>query len=114
MRLFKVQQLRCRDWSLVVCGVVICGVNGFALAMLLSFVILISGLAGERTLRLAVTAGVSLLMVVLLATTNGAFIPLILHRLGIDPAVSMGPFVTTANDILGLAIYFIVATQIYL
>ena len=89
-------------------------VNGLILATLLSFVILISGLAGERTLRLAVTAGISLLMVVLLATTNGAFIPLILHRLGIDPAVSMGPFVTTANDILGLAIYFIVATQIYL
>ena len=46
--------------------------------------------------------------------TNGALIPFLLTWLGVDPASAMGPFVTTLNDILGLAIYFLIATALYL
>jgi len=55
-----------------------------------------------------------MLCVFLVATTNGALIPFVLTRLGIDPASAMGPFVTTLNDILGLMIYFFIATALYL
>ena len=37
-----------------------------------------------------------------------------LERLGVDPASSMGPFVTTLNDIIGLTVYFVFASLIYL
>ncbi|NVB41931.1 magnesium transporter [Pseudenhygromyxa sp. WMMC2535] len=45
-----------------------------------------------------------------IAATVGTSIPLVMHRLKIDPAVSTGPFVTTAVDILGLMFYFWLAT----
>jgi magnesium transporter len=62
--------------------------------------------------RVAGMAMIALLTVIVLATLNGALVPVVLTRLGLDPAVSMGPFVTTANDILGLTIYFSVATAL--
>ena len=45
-----------------------------------------------------------------IAATVGTSIPLVMHSLKIDPAVSTGPFVTTAVDILGLMFYFWLAT----
>ncbi|KIG13352.1 Mg/Co/Ni transporter MgtE / CBS domain protein [Enhygromyxa salina] len=45
-----------------------------------------------------------------IAATVGTSIPLLMNRLKIDPAVSTGPFVTTAVDILGLMFYFWLAT----
>ncbi len=44
--------------------------------------------------------------VIVFAAMVGAGIPMVLHRLGIDPAVATGPFITTANDVVGLLIYF--------
>jgi magnesium transporter len=38
------------------------------------------------------------------------FMPIILKRMGVDPAVAAGPFVTTANDITGITIYLTLAT----
>jgi magnesium transporter len=38
------------------------------------------------------------------------FIPIVLKRMGVDPAVAAGPFVTTANDITGITIYLTLAT----
>jgi len=35
----------------------------------------------------------------------GAGIPLVLNKLGVDPAVATGPFITTTNDLFGLLIY---------
>jgi magnesium transporter len=39
-------------------------------------------------------------------------VPLMLHRYRIDPALATGPFITTANDIIGLMIYFAVGMLI--
>ena len=63
---------------------------------------------------LAYAAGLSLLLVILLATCIGTAVPLLLHRGAIDPALATGPFITTTNDILGLGVYFLVTTAIYL
>ena len=46
------------------------------------------------------------------ATAVGASVPLLLKKLDFDPAISTGPFVTTAIDILGVALYFLIASQI--
>ena len=64
--------------------------------------------------RLAVTAGLSLFVVVILAAVIGATIPLMLDRIGVDPALATGPFITTSNDIIGLLVFFMLAAVLYL
>ncbi len=86
--------------------------NGLLIATLLCSTVAALGMGNVGTLVL--TLGLTMLAVILVATTNGALIPFLLTWLGIDPASAMGPFVTTLNDILGLAIYFFIATSLYL
>jgi magnesium transporter len=88
-------------------------INGLVLAVLLSAFVLIAAL-GFDTVRLALTAGLSLFIVILLATCIGTTVPLFLHRFGVDPALATGPFITTSNDIIGLAVFFLLAAVLYL
>ena len=87
--------------------------NGAVLSIALAGIVLAAGF-GEDTQRLALVAGLALLVVIVLSTLVGATVPLLLHRIGIDPALAMGPFITVSNDILGLTIFFAVATVLYL
>ncbi len=87
-------------------------VNGVAIAALLCLAVTSFNMGNVG--RLVTTLGLTMLCVSLVATTNGALIPFALTWLGVDPARAMGPFVTTLNDILGLGIYFAIATTIYL
>jgi magnesium transporter len=64
---------------------------------------------GTYYLSIAVTIGISLIGVVLWGTLVGSMLPLILKRLGADPAASSTPFVATLVDVTGLIIYFSVA-----
>jgi len=86
--------------------------NGLVVAGLLCGTVAVLGM-GDVTMLVA-TLGLTMLAVSLVATTNGALIPFLLTWLGVDPASAMGPFVTTLNDIVGLAIYFLIATALYL
>ncbi|MFW6319387.1 MAG: magnesium transporter, partial [Bacillota bacterium] len=63
-------------------------------------------------LSIALTVGASAFIAMMFAATFGAFLPLLLHQLSIDPAVASGPFMTTLNDIIGLLIYFSLAILI--
>jgi magnesium transporter len=56
------------------------------------------------------TIGLSLLGIVLFGTLTGSMLPLLLKRLGLDPAVSSAPFVATLVDVTGIVIYFSVAS----
>ncbi len=88
---------------------VVAVINGVALsAIVLGFNILFGQ---EFTLSLVVA--IALFSVVLLASLMGTITPLILDRFGINPAMASGPFITTANDLLGLAVYFSVAHLLY-
>ena len=64
---------------------------------------------GEHALKVAVTVGMSLVGIVLWGSLVGSMFPLILKRLGLDPATSSAPFVATLVDVTGLIIYFSVA-----
>lgn len=86
--------------------------NGVIIAALLCGTVAAFGM-GDIAMLVA-TLGLTMLCVSLVATTNGALIPFLLTWLGVDPASAMGPFVTTLNDIIGLAIYFLIATALYL
>ncbi|MCI0339501.1 MAG: magnesium transporter [Acidobacteria bacterium] len=71
-----------------------------------------SDLYGSHWLLVALTVGVALLGIVLWGTLAGSMLPLILRRLGFDPAASSAPFVATLVDVTGLVIYFSVAAII--
>jgi magnesium transporter len=66
-------------------------------------------LYGDHWLLIGITVGVTLLGVVLWGTLAGSMLPLVLKRLGADPAVSSAPFVATLVDVTGLIIYFSMA-----
>ena len=84
----------------IVCGLVL---GGAALVLAKENGVLIG---------LAVAASMTALLTVSAAT--GTILPIVCERLGIDPAVAAGPFITTMNDVVGLLIYFSVATLILL
>ncbi|MBL57961.1 MAG: magnesium transporter [Flavobacteriales bacterium] len=78
-------------------------VNGILCAFLL---LLVNILIGHETLSYSFAISASLLSVIVFAAVFGTWIPLFFHRLRIDPALATGPFITTANDIFGLILYF--------
>ncbi len=69
----------------------------------------IQDLYGKHWFLIALTVGFSLIGVVLWGTLSGSMLPLLLKRLGADPAASSAPFVATLVDVTGLVIYFSVA-----
>jgi magnesium transporter len=66
-------------------------------------------LYGEHWMLIGITVGCTLVGVVLWGTIAGSMLPIILKRLGADPAVSSAPFVATLVDVTGLIIYFSIA-----
>jgi magnesium transporter len=67
----------------------------------------------EDSIKLGMTVGIALFCVIVFAALFGTFIPRMLNRFKIDPAVATGPFITTTNDIFGLVIYFIIAKAFF-
>jgi magnesium transporter len=70
------------------------------------------GGAGWTSLQLAAVVSTSVVGSMTVAAAVGSFIPLIMERLHIDPAVATGPFVTTAIDMLGILLYFSIAQAV--
>ena len=85
--------------------------SGFISGMVCGLIlfIIISLLYGSPVLGLIVS--VSLLIAMTVATLSGTLVPLVMDRMGIDPAVASGPFITTGNDIISLLIYFSLANM---
>lgn len=81
-------------------------INGLAIA---AVVILVSHFAFQTSYLISLTVAVALVTVIINAAVIGTFIPIFLHKRGIDPAVATGPFITTSNDVLGILIYFSIA-----
>jgi magnesium transporter len=84
-------------------------INGGVLSSLL----LSYNLIRQEPLALTITVSAALFSVVLFASLFGTFIPLVLNRFKIDPALATGPFITTMNDIVGLAIYLMMGRLLY-
>lgn len=83
--------------------------NGLVLAVL---VFSVSILIWD-TQKLSFVVAIALFSVVLLASIMGTITPLVLDKFKINPALASGPFITTANDLLGLGVYFTVAHLLY-
>ena len=62
--------------------------------------------------KIGMIVTISLISVIIIASLIGTFIPLMLNKFDIDPALATGPFITTSNDICGILIYFSIAKLI--
>ncbi len=80
-------------------------VNGAALALL----VLVYGFFQIEDNTITYVIASSLMIVIIIAALVGTFIPILLDKKGIDPALATGPFITTSNDIFGILIYFMIA-----
>ncbi|HIJ66770.1 MAG TPA: magnesium transporter [Planctomycetes bacterium] len=98
-----------------------CGVVGGFICALLPNLINTSALAGStgttavvpiglaQHMRIVFAFGTAMFSAIMVATTLGLFLPFLFRRIGIDPAISSGPLVTTANDSISVAIYLALA-----
>ena len=77
--------------------------------LILSIVLLAFTWFWKGNFPTALAISISLIVVIIVAGIIGTFIPLFLHKRGIDPAIATGPFITTSNDIFGILIYFWIA-----
>ncbi|MGI9531226.1 magnesium transporter [Lutimonas sp.] len=83
-------------------------INGVILAGM----IFVFGFILQYNINISITISIALILVIILASLIGTFVPLILDKKGIDPAVATGPFITTSNDIFGIFIFFYIAKLI--
>jgi magnesium transporter len=80
-------------------------INGLVLAIIL----VIFGQIINQDLFMSLTIAGSMMGVIIIAALVGTFVPIILDKQGIDPAIATGPFITTANDIFGIFLFFYIA-----
>jgi magnesium transporter len=102
-------RLHVRDLGAVVLkelciGLILGVVYGLLIALVAQF--------SYSTWMLAVSVGSALMSSMTIAALVGSFVPMIMARINIDPAVATGPFVTTAIDIISVFFYFIIATSL--
>lgn len=111
------REISIADWWSIMRREIVSGLLlGFTLCILGFSMItiwhLIANPFGEYYLSIGAVIGISLTGVVLWGTLVGSMLPLILKKLGADPAASSTPFVATLVDVTGLIIYFSVALLI--
>ena len=99
----RLSQVFAREVRIALLVALSCGLlGGIACA------VLISSRGAENTIepvRLVFAFGMAMFSAIMVATTLGLFLPFLFRRVGIDPAISSGPLVTTANDSISVAIY---------
>jgi magnesium transporter len=118
IRALALGEITLRDWWRIMWREILAGASlGAILATIGFFRITIwSAISpdtyGPHWIIVAITVATALIGVVMWGTLMGALLPLLLRRLGFDPATSSAPFVATLVDVTGLIIYFSVATVI--
>lgn len=117
IRAMALGEVTIHDWFRILRRELISGASLGLMLGLLGFLritlwALIGNVYGDHWLAVAFTIGFSLSGVVLWGTVMGSMLPLLLKRLGADPATSSAPFIATLVDVTGLVIYFTVAAMI--
>jgi len=102
----KLSQVFTREVRIALLVALSCGlIGGMACAFLLHFKAPSGTVEPLRLVLLVLAFGTAMFSAIMVATTLGLFLPFLFRRIGIDPAISSGPLVTTANDSISVAIY---------
>lgn len=114
IRALSLGEVSIRDWFFVMKREIISGLILGSILAILGFLRItlwqnFSGIYGPHWLPIAFTVSFALVGVVLWGTLMGSMLPLVLKKIGFDPAVSSAPFVATLVDVTGLMIYFSIA-----
>jgi len=80
-------------------------INGIALGGL----VILFGTIMQYSFAFSAAIAISMLSVIIIAALIGTFVPIILDKRGIDPAIATGPFITTSNDIFGIFLFFYIS-----
>jgi len=117
VRAMALGELRIRDWWRVIRREVAAGLALGAVLATIGFMRIVTWETvfhtyGDHFLLIALTVAASLVGVVTFGTLAGSMLPIILRRLGFDPASASAPFVATLVDVTGLLIYFTLASLI--
>ncbi len=80
--------------------------------VVLGILVMIFGVVMSMDPLFSFTIAISMLGVIIIAALIGTFVPIILDKRGIDPAIATGPFITTSNDIFGIFLFFYIAKLI--
>lgn len=67
----------------------------------------IPALPTQKYIEIAVAFGIAMFSAIMISTSLGLFLPFLFRHIGLDPAISSGPLVTTANDSISVAIYLL-------
>ena len=97
---------RANAWRIIRRELAVGALNGLGFALIMGTI----AATWFDLVDLGVVIGLALLTVLSVAALGGILIPLLLSRLGADPAVSSGPFVTTITDIVGFFAFLGIAT----
>ena len=117
VRAMALGEVTLADWWRIVSREVLIGLMlGLMLGALGFFRIVIwawfEGTYTDSTLLVGIVVFFSLVGIVVAGTTSGSLLPLLMKRLGFDPAASSAPFVATFSDVTGTVIYFTIASLI--
>jgi magnesium transporter len=114
IRAMALREVSLQDWWRIIrreflSGLVLGGILGIIGFLRIAVWTTFTDVYGPHWFLLAITVGLTLVGVVLWGTLNGSMLPLILKKLGFDPAISSAPFIATLVDVIGLVIYFSIA-----
>lgn len=115
VRAIAVEDVRLAQWWAIMRKEILTGLAlGCALGVMGATTVLVMSSigfidVGEHGPLLAGTVGIAVLFIVIWGTLIGSMFPLILERIGLDPATSSSPLVATLMDVSGLSIYFALA-----
>ena len=118
IRGLAVQEIQLADWTRVL---------GRELARGLTFGVILGGLGalaslafahvidtqGRAPAQIALSVGVAMMVAVTMANLVGSMLPFLFKRIGLDPAVTSGPFIASLMDVSGILIYFSIASAVF-
>lgn len=120
IRALSLGEITLKDWWTVMKREILSGlllgailaIIGFLKIMFLHLFVGYFGADGDYWYLIGITVGLTLVGIVLWGTLAGSMLPIVMQRLGFDPATSSAPFVATLVDVTGLVIYFTFAIMV--
>ena len=109
IRALATDQVHPRDWVKVLRREIVVGITLGLVVGVLGFVRALFTADGTDAMAFAAVVSVSIVGVVTVGSLVGALLPLVIQRVGLDPAVSSTPFIASLSDVVGLLIYLGIA-----